>query len=153
MPIPRPIAASRCALTLALGLMTAGCTSTTVGSGGEPAGALTLQESQSGMSVAIAAGGSLTLELPVTSGTGYGWGLRVDPPSLLRVPAEPVTVRGDAAMPGSVTQQRWILTDAKVGRGIVEAVYRRPWEPDEPPAKRFSVEVRVEDAQVPSRNP
>jgi inhibitor of cysteine peptidase len=153
MPARRPIAVPSFALMLALGPIIAGCTSPTAGSGGGPAGELTLGESQSGMSVVIAAGGSLTLELPVTSGTGYGWDIRVDPQDLLRVPAEPLTIRGDAAMPGSVTQQRWVLTEARAGRGTVEAVYRRPWETDVPPAKRFSVAVRVENAEVPSRNP
>ena len=114
---------------------------------------LTLGEGQSGGTVAIAEGGSLTLDLPVTSGTGYVWEVEVTPSGLLEVPREAITIRGDAAMPGSVTQSRWILTEAKVGKGTVEAVYRRPWEVDVPPAKRFSVSVEVEPAKVPSRNP
>lgn len=114
---------------------------------------LIVGEAQSGGTVAIAEGGSLTLELPVTSGTGYAWEVRVEPPNLLRIPSEPVTIRGDAAMPGSVTQVRWTLTEAKAGKGRVEAVYRRPWEQGVAPAKRFSVSVEVEAAKVPSRNP
>ena len=114
---------------------------------------LTLDEAQSGGTVVIAEGGSLTLDLPVTSGTGYVWEVEVTPSGLLEVPREAITIRGDAAMPGSVTQSRWILTQATVGKGTVEAVYRRPWEVDVPPAKRFSVSVEVESAKVPSRNP
>lgn len=114
---------------------------------------LTVGESQSGATVTIAEGGSLTLELPVTSGTGYVWEVRAEPSGLLRVPAEGETIRGNAAMPGSVTQVRWVLRDAVRGQGTVEAVYRRPWETDVPPAKRFSVAVKVEPEQVPSRNP
>jgi predicted secreted protein len=84
---------------------------------------------------------------------GSVWEVQVEPRGLLQVPAEPVTVRSNDAMPGSVTQQRWILTEARVGSGTVEAAYRRPWEQDVAPAKRFSVSVRVEQAKVPSRNP
>lgn len=150
MPALRSIGLLIPALTASL--LAAGCAAPGAPRGGT-ASDLTLAESQSGTSVVLAAGGSLTLELPVTSGTGYGWEVRVEPPGLLKVPAGPVTVRSNDAMPGSVTQQRWILTEAKPGAGTVQAVYRRPWEQDVEPAKRFSVSVRVEPVKVPSRNP
>lgn len=147
---------ARATLSVFLVLTAAACTG---GSRVDPRGGprvpvdLTLGEAESGGTVALAEGGSLTLELPVTSGTGYAWEVRVDPPELLHVPSEPVAIRGNAAMPGSVTQSRWVLSHAKAGTGTVEAVYRRPWESDVPPAKRFSVSVEVEAAKVPSRNP
>lgn len=114
---------------------------------------LTVGEAQSGTTVAIAEGGSLTLELPVTSGTGYGWEVRVEPAGLLRVPTAGEAIRGDEAMPGSVTQVRWVLTDAARGRGTVKAIYRRPWEKDVPPAKRFSVSVEVGPMADPATKP
>jgi inhibitor of cysteine peptidase len=152
MAASRSIASLVPTLAASLGLLSAGCAAPGAPRGGG-ADEMTLGESQSGTSVVLAEGGSLTLELPVTSGTGYVWEVRVEPRGMLQVPAEPLTVRSNDAMPGSVTQQRWILTGARVGAGTVEASYRRPWEKDVAPAKRFSVSVRVEPAKVPSRNP
>ncbi len=156
MTTSRPPRLTFFACSAALLVAVAACTSGSLNkreAGSDARVDLTVGEPQSGGTVVLAEGGSLTLELPVTSGTGYLWEVRVEPPDLLRVPAEAITIRGDAAMPGSVTQSRWVLSQAKVGKGTVEAVYRRPWEPDVPPAKRFSVSVEVEAGKVPSRNP
>ena len=93
--------------------------------------------------VAIALGGTLTLELPVTTGTGYLWELTLDPIGMLEGDFAGTTVRRDGAMPGSVTDQRWQLNAVAPGRTTIRAAYRRPWERDVEPARRFSVEVEV----------
>jgi hypothetical protein len=91
MAASRSIALLAPTLAASLGLFATGCAAPGASQGGS-ADEMTLGESQSGTSVVLAEGGSLTLELPVTSGTGYVWEVQVEPRGLLQVPAEPVTV-------------------------------------------------------------
>lgn len=93
--------------------------------------------------VMVGVGGSVTLELPVTTGTGYLWELTLDPIGILEGDLAGTTVRQDGAMPGAVTEQRWLLNAVAPGRTTIRATYRRPWERDVEPARRFSVEVEV----------
>ena len=72
-----------------------------------------------------------SLELPVTSGTGYTWQV---------APGEAATLVGDETiptpdnLPGAPAVQRLTLLPTSAG-GQILLVYARSWETDAPPVK------------------
>ena len=94
-------------------------------------------------------GAVLVLTLESNPSSGYGWQVRELNPGILRkldatewIPDTPGKLGG----PGTE-----VLRFAAVGKGrtTLNLAYARPWEKGAPPARSFSVEVRVAE---PSRN-
>jgi predicted secreted protein len=108
----------------------------------DPVASITLGEGDAGKSVEVERGQSVVVRLDTNCSTGYGWTF-VDPDS-------PVLTRdGDAvcqrrATDGSIGDggtETWSFVVANYGVQELIFEYRRPWESDQPPARRVTYTV------------
>jgi inhibitor of cysteine peptidase len=95
--------------------------------------------------VSVAVGTTISIELQSVPGTGYGWQsqpmsndvLQYDGAKSTQVKTEPGAAR--------TTQLRFRAVST--GESVLTLHYSRPWEKDKPPAREFSVRVRVTPAK------
>jgi inhibitor of cysteine peptidase len=112
-----------------------------VGSSGE----VSLTESQNGQAITLSPGQSLVVTLPANPTTGYSWTVTAPGTPQLKQDGEGVYTPDAGAAgrvgAGGTTVFRFVAVEA--GATTLVLAYARPFEPDQPPAKTFSVPVTV----------
>lgn len=104
---------------------------------------LYLNESYNGREIELRAGEEFEIRLPENPTTGFRWRLVSD--------GEPVCVlQSDFFEPADRTPGRggshyWRFLAAQVGLGNIDLVYRRSFEQQETPARRFTLHVRIHE--------
>jgi inhibitor of cysteine peptidase len=101
--------------------------------------------SEPGGQVALAVGQELALDLQANATTGYAWELVPPVPEMLTT-TDPGTYR-----PATTSEPRvgaggstsFVFRAARPGKGVLQLVYRRPWEHDIPPARTVRIDVDV----------
>jgi len=134
-------AATGTALVLASWLLAVGCTSPLRAV--EPSGDVVVTERDAGGEVGITRGATLIVRLSAQLGTGYSWQISENDPSHLRLLGPPSLERSGNDQPGATQEQVFRFVAEKPGTTPLMLRYRRPWEPDAPPARTFSVHVRI----------
>ncbi|HTY40245.1 MAG TPA: protease inhibitor I42 family protein [Thermoanaerobaculia bacterium] len=102
---------------------------------------LLLEAPDSGSDIFMAQGELLQVRLPSTPSTGFGWFVSVNAPSVLRPLGEPRYEPPGKGAAGAAGTQTFEFRVAGGGGAFLELVYRRPFEKDAPPARRWSVFV------------
>ncbi len=117
-------------------------------SGGAPVSAeMALTEKDDGRTITVKRGDALTVRLPVSLGTGYGWS-RIDADEAL-VAEEPRVESSTTSLPGGSEIEVFRFTARKVGRTAIALRYGPSWE-DVPHARTYRVHVEItEPAQSP----
>ena len=104
-------------------------------------------EIDSGTVLTCSKGDIITVQLESNPTTGYQWELTAPTDYLTILPSKPVFVSSSESH-GSITGAPgyWICEFKALdgGDAPVSAVYRRSWEKDQPPAKRFDLLIRVQ---------
>jgi uncharacterized lipoprotein YbaY/predicted secreted protein/heat shock protein HslJ len=108
-----------------------------------PPADVTLTNSDNGASVGLKAGQTLAVRLDSNPTTGYSWQVAEVDGAVLKQQGEPQFFRpADAPLgAGGVQVFRFVAT---AGQTRLTLVYRRPFEPNVPPADTFSVQVAVQ---------
>ena len=126
-------------------LLIAGCGLAVQAGPGSGAELTALTLADDGKTFELAVGQTLTLELEANPTTGYGWEVVETGGGILEQVGEPIfqqtAARGQALGADGVQ----ILAFKAVGRGegLLELVYRRPWEKDADPLSIFTIKVLV----------
>ena len=101
--------------------------------------------SEPGGQVTLAVGQELALQLEANVTTGYAWELVPPVPDVLTV-TDPGTYRastGSEPRVGAGGTTSFVFRAAQPGKGVLQLVYRRPWERDVAPARTVRVDVDV----------
>jgi predicted secreted protein len=90
-------------------------------------------------------GDNIILRLPVTAGTGYKWRTANKPSYAwsLMIIDEKIESATTAPAAGASAWQVFKMRATKPGIQPIEFVYDRPFEPEAPPAKRFTLNLEV----------
>ena len=107
-----------------------------------------VDESFDGREVVLQVGETLEIRLAENASTGYRWSV---PPKLKRkfdrtLREREQTVEGAGKPVGSPGVRYLYFEAIGTGTAELELHYRRPWESDAPPARRFRLRVRVRRA-------
>lgn len=108
-----------------------------------PASNLELAKKDNGKSFELAKGGTLEVVLEGNPGsTGYSWVFESGNPAVLK-PQGDSSFQAGTSMPGAPGKFSFKFT--AVGAGTVQLKFadKRPWEPNDPNAEKFSVTVTV----------
>jgi predicted secreted protein len=117
----------------------AGCTKAeNANNSGTRGPVLTLSQQDDGKTIETKVGQSILLQLPVQSGTGYGWYRRSE--DHLTVTPENDTV-ADNPKPGAKKIQIFRIEATQPGDVELLFEYRRGWEQHLPPAATFRIRV------------
>ena len=100
-----------------------------------------IDESFDGREVTLQPDQMLEIRLPENRTTGYRWTLTSTNDSTYAVVSD--SYEGSATPPGKPGTRILRLKATQAGRGRVELVYRRPWEQTAPPARTFTIYIRV----------
>ncbi len=95
-------------------------------------------QADDGTTVELPPGDTLELRLPESPTTGHQWRLRADPPACLTLIKDGFEPGGPAL--GAPGVRTWRFRAAGPGRGTLELVNERSWQPGGP---RFSLTVVV----------
>lgn len=101
-------------------------------------------EEDSGRTVEMAAGTSFEVRLGEIPGTGYGWRVEGDVPGELDLVSDEL-LPADPAMPGAEQAHVFVFTAREPGVADLQLAYRRPWETDAEPLRRFALEIEITD--------
>lgn len=104
-----------------------------------------LTEAEDGTTVVLAVGEELRLRLESNPSTGYAWEIVDAAGGVLAAVGEPTWVPDppDGAFVGRGGLATWHFRAVREGEGHLRLAYRRPWEKDALPARRFSARVEV----------
>ncbi|HMW24383.1 MAG TPA: protease inhibitor I42 family protein [Burkholderiaceae bacterium] len=106
---------------------------------------LVLGKADSGQTVRLRVGDGLTIELPETPSTGYGWSLTERDEALAVVSSEFLLPAQAPNVVGQGGVRRLVFrAGAAAAKARLEIVYMRPWEGAAAAADRFSVQVQIE---------
>jgi inhibitor of cysteine peptidase len=102
---------------------------------------LKLDESSNGQEIELQAGQELEIRLPENPTTGFRWhlGSRGDPTCRLLDDF----YEADSDRPGSGGSHYWRFQAAQTGFGAIVFVYKRSWEREEKPVRRFALGTHV----------
>jgi inhibitor of cysteine peptidase len=101
-----------------------------------------LTAADSGHDVSIAVGETIEIDLAENPTTGYRWRLDCSPAAVLQSVSDSFQA---GKRPGEEGMHRWIIRAETAGSGRISGQYQRSWASDDPPARTFSVKVRVAD--------
>jgi predicted secreted protein len=107
----------------------------------EPAKIVNVTEADNGKDVDMSSGQTLQVKLPSIAGTGYAWTVNGDPTPLKLTKQS--TQRKKSAKPGAAQVSVLQFSASSPGIATLTMVYRRSWEYNVPPAKKFEVKVNV----------
>jgi inhibitor of cysteine peptidase len=102
---------------------------------------LLLEEPDGGSDIFLAQGDLLQVKLPSTPSTGYSWAIAGNAPSVLRPTGDPKFDPPAKGSPGGAGTQTFEFRVVGGGGAFLDLVYRRPFEKDAPPARRWGVFV------------
>jgi len=100
-----------------------------------------LEPPDSGSDIFLAQGDVLQVKLPSTPSTGYAWSIAGNAPSVLRPAGEPKYDPPAKGSPGAAGTQTFEFRVGGGGGAFLDLVYRRPFDKDAPPARRWGVFV------------
>ncbi len=104
---------------------------------------IVLDESSAGPAT-LAVGGRLEVRLRAQLGAGFSWALRSPLPPMLKSLGEKIEPRGAGSPPeGGSDTQVFSFEAVASGSARLEFAYRRPFAPQEAPAKLATFEVQV----------
>lgn len=92
----------------------------------------------------VKAGEALVLHIPSQPSTGYGWRVAESPTAEDMTDCRRTAEGGVSGLLGGWQKEEWRLQFARAGEYRVKFAYCRPWEADQPPARSFTLVVRVE---------
>lgn len=104
-----------------------------------------LTAADSGITVSRHVGQTLTVTLPANRTTGYSWFATGDVTGVLALEGEPIysTDRGASDRIGAGGSTTWTYRAVSPGQAHIRMDYRRPFEEDIAPARRFEATVDV----------
>lgn len=114
-----------------------------VGCGGGTPSSRTLTAADNGATVQMAVGEELVVQLESNPSTGYGWQVTGGDAAVLAQQGDAVYTAGGTA-PGSPGTEAFRFRGVAAGSTTLALGYSRPFEPDNPPAATFAVQVTVE---------
>jgi inhibitor of cysteine peptidase len=102
---------------------------------------LLLDDAAAGRSIDVPVGESVELRLQETPSTGFRWTLASDGAPL----CELVVDDAGAAdrRPGAARPHIWVFAARQPGDCEIELLYRRPWEKEAAPGRRFHLHLHV----------
>ena len=100
-----------------------------------------VMESDNGKDIDITTGQTLRVKLQTIAGNGYSWTVSGDPAPLKLTKS--YTQKNSSRRIGGGEMSVLEFTAGSPGLSNLTLVYRRSWEYNVPPAKRFSVRVNV----------
>lgn len=109
---------------------------------GVPSSSRTITEQEAGKTIEISKGETITVLLEGNPTTGYTWELASKDLSILKQVGEPAFTP-DSQTAGSGGKVSLKFEAVTVGQGILQLVYHRSFEPDEPPVRTFEAIVVV----------
>jgi inhibitor of cysteine peptidase len=115
--------------------------------GQENKAAVVITERDGGGAVMASKGDTVLLELTVRGGTGYQWAVAANNNDVLQPQGQPATrpiTRSDQPLPGGPALQVFTFRAVAQGTSQLELHYRRPFEKDREPARKFTVTVSVQ---------
>jgi inhibitor of cysteine peptidase len=107
-----------------------------------------VDESFNGRQIEIHVGETLAISLSENASTGFQW---IIPPESAHnfekiLHERKPDVEGTPGPPGKPGVRRFSFEAFKPGTAELELHYRRPWETDKPPARKFKLRIRVRPA-------
>jgi len=100
-----------------------------------------LEPPDSGSDIFLAQGDVLQVKLPSTPSTGYSWSIAGNASSVLRPTGDPKYDPPAKGSPGAAGTQTFEFRVVGGGGAFLDLVYRRGFEKDAPPARRWGVFV------------
>src|SRR5262245_20486769 len=102
----------------------------------------TLTEKDSGKKIEIKKGETLTLKLEMIAGTGFTWIIAKNDKEQL-VPGKSAIIPGKKGVVGAKATQVFPFKAEAAGTSELELHYKRVFEKDKEPAKKFKVTVEI----------
>ena len=99
-----------------------------------------LTAADSGTELSLSVGETFRIDLAENPTAGYRWRLDATPSAVLQNVSDSFQA---GKKPGEEGLHQWVLRAAEAGNGKVAGRYQRNWAPDDPPARTFSLTVRV----------
>ncbi len=110
-----------------------------------PSSSLSVGAADSGKQVTLAVGGILTITLESNITTGYSWNENATISDRTVVNQTSHKYQPPAnQIPGAGGQEVWTFTGLAPGNATISMEYKRPFEPNNPPANTFNVTVIVQ---------
>ncbi len=106
-----------------------------------PADPKMITAADAGKTVSLIVGEQLTVRLDSQPSTGYGWD--PDPTSTPLLSRTSTKQAGGGNIPGGAETESLTFVARAAGEGQLKLIYDRPWERDKPPARTFSVTVKI----------
>jgi len=103
-----------------------------------------VNDKANGSSVALQVGQFLEICLPADLGTGYSWTVSSTPNEILKLLAKDVRPTAEKNKVGGTDHQIFHFQIVAQGSGRLELQYSRPWEKATPPAKKYSLAIKVQ---------
>ena len=100
-----------------------------------------IDESFSDQVVRLPVGQVIELRLQENPSTGFRWSFAADGRPSCTVVAD--SFERGAGPPGAGGDHKWQLKAVRAGACHLKLFYRRPFEPDAPPARTFTLDVQV----------
>ena len=98
-----------------------------------------------GKEVALATGGTLTVTLESNITTGYSWNENANIGDKTVMQQTDHRYQSPAtAIPGAGGNEVWTFKALRAGKSLISMEYRRPFEPNAPAAKTFTLTVVVQ---------
>jgi inhibitor of cysteine peptidase len=108
--------------------------------------AVVVTAKQDGKTVTVAKGGTLQVKLEMRAGTGFIWVVEKVDKKVLEQKGKYTTEKIKGARPiGGPRLQVYTFTGKGTGETKLVLFYKRPFEKDKEPAKKFTVTVKVKD--------
>ncbi len=104
-----------------------------------PRRALILEEPDNGSEIFLTQGERVSVRLPSSPATGFGWTVARNAPSVLQPIGDPRFEPPGKAIPGAGGYQVFEFRVVAGGASALSLVYRRPFEKDQPPARTWSI--------------
>ncbi len=104
--------------------------------------ARTITEQEAGKTIEVSKGETITILLEGNPTTGYTWELASGDLSILKQVGEPAFTP-DSQAAGSGGKVSLKFEAVATGKGVLQLVYHRPFEKDEPPVRTFEATVVV----------
>jgi inhibitor of cysteine peptidase len=105
---------------------------------------VTVTEMDKDAKVKLAKGDTLVLKLGMRSGTGFTWAVGKGDDARLKPLGKPTTEKPKKPLPGGPVIQVFRFEAVAAGDARLEMWYKRPFEKDKEPAKKFTVAVTIE---------
>ena len=109
---------------------------------------LVIKGDRNGQKVSVKVGTTIAVELVGAPTAGYVWTL-AETPGVLEVAGEyggpTSSAQLERGFAGGSHWEAFLFNVMSAGEGELRLEQRRPWESDEPPAERFSVNVLAEE--------